>query len=148
LLIACGTWACNEASKPMGLECDQGSICADTDCDSICDDEEGAQHKRDTDRDGTPDYEDLDSDADGIPDLEEAGDDDPKTPPIDRNKDGIPDFIDKHYPLDQGKNRPLPNMMTMGVAAAEDPESDAADAETPDAQPSASCDAGDCEDPR
>jgi hypothetical protein len=131
----------------MGLECDQGAFCADADCDTICDDAEDAQHKRDSDRDGTPDFEDLDSDADGIPDLEEAGDDDPKTPPIDRNEDGVADFIDKHYPLDQGKNRPLSSMMTMAVSSA-DPEQDASDAETPSAQPLATCDAGDCEDPR
>jgi hypothetical protein len=129
----------------MGLECDQGTVCADTDCDTICDDAEGAKQKRDTDRDGTPDFEDLDSDADGIPDLEEAGDDDPATPPIDRNLDGIADVFDEHYPLDQGKNRPLPSTMEMAVSAAGSPAMEAADAETPNAQPSATCDAGDCE---
>lgn len=103
----------------MGLECEQGAVCKDSDCDTICDGTEDAKHRRDTDRDGTPDFEDLDSDGDGIPDLEEAGDDDPSSAPFDRNRDGVADYLDKHYPLDAGKDRPLPRsgMMTMGVAA-------------------------------
>jgi len=46
----------------------------------------------DTDKDGTPDYLDLDSDNDGIPDAVEAG----ATPsnPVDTDKDGIYDFRD------------------------------------------------------
>jgi gliding motility-associated-like protein len=46
----------------------------------------------DTDKDGTPDYQDLDSDNDGIPDAVEAG----ATPssPVDTDKDGVYDFRD------------------------------------------------------
>lgn len=131
LAICCVGGACNQPSKRMGLECDRATICKDSDCDTICDDAEGADRKRDTDRDGTPDFEDLDSDADGIPDLEEAGDDDPSTPPFDRNLDGRADYVDKHYPLDAGKDRPLPNtneLLSMNVSA---------ESEQPAAPPSA-----------
>lgn len=127
LLVLCCAFGCNEASKPMGLECEQGAVCKDSDCDTICDDAEDAKHKRDTDRDGTPDFEDLDSDADGIPDLEEAGDDDPLTPPFDRNLDEIADYLDKHYPLDAGKDRPLPSSGTIAMGVS-------ADTHLPDAQ--------------
>lgn len=79
--------------------CDQGRICRDSDCDSICDIEEGDEFRRDTDRDGTPDFHDLDSDNDGISDRDEAGDDDPSTPPIDRDQNGVADYLDADYPL-------------------------------------------------
>ncbi len=46
----------------------------------------------DTDRDGVPDFLDLDSDNDGIPDAIEAGPN-PATP-VDTDGDGIPDFLD------------------------------------------------------
>jgi hypothetical protein len=136
LAMCCVCGACNQPAKRMGLECEQGAVCKDTDCDTICDDAEDAKHARDTDRDGTPDFEDLDSDADGIPDLEEAGDDDPATPPFDRNLDGKADYTDKHYPLDAGKDRPLPgsSSTTMAISAPED----AAAGEPP---PSAACSA-------
>jgi hypothetical protein len=105
----------------MELECEQASVCKDSDCDTLCDDAEGAKGKRDTDRDGTPDYLDLDSDGDGIPDLEEAGDDDPRTPPFDRNQDGAPDYLDKHYPLDAGKDRGGAGATAMMMAEAGSP---------------------------
>ncbi|MBO4772818.1 MAG: tetratricopeptide repeat protein [Bacteroidales bacterium] len=47
---------------------------------------------RDTDGDGTPDYQDNDSDNDGIPDRAEAGQN-PKEPQ-DTDKDGLPDYRD------------------------------------------------------
>lgn len=117
-LVVCCVCACNQASKPAFLECERGAFCKDSDCDTICDETEDAQHERDTDRDGTPDFEDLDSDADGIPDLEEAGDDEPSTAPFDRNLDGKPDYLDKHYPLDAGKGRPLPETGSAAMSAS------------------------------
>ena len=53
-----------------------------------------AAASRDTDGDGTPDYQDDDSDGDGIPDYREAGDGDAATQPIDTDCDGTPDFRD------------------------------------------------------
>ncbi len=47
---------------------------------------------QDTDRDGLPDYLDLDSDNDGIPDAIEAGPD--PLSPLDTDGDGLPDFLD------------------------------------------------------
>jgi hypothetical protein len=139
LALCCTCAACGQPSKQNGLECDQGTVCTDSDCDTICDREEDRAHRRDTDHDGTPDFEDLDSDADGIPDLEEAGDDDPSTPPIDRNLDGKADYLDKHYPLDAGKDRPLAGSgsVAMGVEAAAASGSDPA-------PPSAACSQGEC----
>ena len=46
----------------------------------------------DTDKDGTPDYLDLDSDNDGIPDTVEAGAN--PSNPVDTDKDGVYDFRD------------------------------------------------------
>ena len=68
--------------------------CPDVDRDFICDFQEGKADARDTDRDGTPDFEDLDSDSDGILDRDEAGDADTCTPPVDSDADGTPDFFD------------------------------------------------------
>ncbi len=48
----------------------------------------------DTDGDGTPDIYDLDTDGDGFSDAEEAGDTDWMTPPIDTDGDGIFNFRD------------------------------------------------------
>ena len=48
----------------------------------------------DTDGDSTPDIFDLDTDGDGFTDAEEAGDTDVVTPPIDTDLDGTPDFRD------------------------------------------------------
>jgi hypothetical protein len=67
----------------------------DSDGDGISDLDEGCKLKRDSDKDGLPDYLDTDSDNDGIADKVEAGDGDPKTPPVDSDKDGYPDYIDK-----------------------------------------------------
>lgn len=46
----------------------------------------------DTDHDGIPDYRDLDSDNDSLADRIEAGDDDPKTPPVDTSGTKVPDY--------------------------------------------------------
>jgi hypothetical protein len=101
-LLALGVIGCSSKGTRGGpLVCDQGSICRDSDCDTICDIYEG-DDSRDTDHDGIPDYLDTDSDNDGISDRDEAGDDDPRTPPVDRNQDGIPDYLDPNYPLRAG----------------------------------------------
>jgi len=50
----------------------------------------GTEGKGDTDKDGTPDYQDVDSDNDGIPDSEET----PNGVPVDTDEDGTPDFQD------------------------------------------------------
>jgi hypothetical protein len=92
-------FGCAGKAKQKPMVCDQGSICQDSDCDTICDIVEGWETRRDTDHDGIPDYLDADSDNDGISDYEEAGDDDPATPPFDRNEDGIPDYLDPLFPL-------------------------------------------------
>ncbi|MDD9944574.1 MAG: hypothetical protein OXU20_26250 [Myxococcales bacterium] len=84
--------------QPGDAGCDDGSACRDTDCDRICDGDEGYPDQ-DTDGDGIPDYRDRDSDGDGVEDREEAGDSDPNTPPIDRNQNGIPDVVEEAYPL-------------------------------------------------
>jgi hypothetical protein len=93
--------ACSSKPKPAPIVCDEGSPCQDSDCDKICDIDEG-DAKLDTDRDGIPNFRDPDSDGDKIPDREEAGDDDPLTTPFDRNKDGVPDYLDKNFPLRAG----------------------------------------------
>lgn len=67
---------------------------ADADGDGISDAHEGAAAMVDTDKDGTPDFRDLDSDGDSIRDLVEAGDGDVATAPLDSDKDGTPDFRD------------------------------------------------------
>jgi hypothetical protein len=72
-----------------------GGSAADTDGDNISDADEGAGTNRDSDNDGTPDFEDVDSDNDGIPDAIEAGDTDVGTPPEDSDGDLTPDFIDE-----------------------------------------------------
>lgn len=82
----------------------------------------GGDEPRDTDMDGTPDFQDIDSDGDtildvddtagdadgdlvpnyidtdsdgdGILDIDEAGDTDPMTPPVGTDSDGTPDFLD------------------------------------------------------
>ncbi|HEX7477127.1 MAG TPA: MopE-related protein [Polyangiales bacterium] len=101
LLGACAAWllvGCGSASKPKPAACDQGAYCRDSDCDTICDAEEG-DASVDTDHDGTPDYLDTDSDDDTISDAEEAGDTDLRTPAFDRDLDGIPDYKEASYPL-------------------------------------------------
>lgn len=67
---------------------------ADEDGDGISDAHEGAATLVDTDRDGKPDFRDLDSDGDSLPDLNEAGDQDLTTPPFDSDGDKQPDFRD------------------------------------------------------
>jgi len=66
----------------------------DADGDTISDVDEGIATARDTDGDGTPDYQDDDSDGDGIPDYREAGDGDVTSKPVDSDGDGMSDFID------------------------------------------------------
>lgn len=68
-----------------------GTPAADTDGDTISDEDEGGE---DLDGDGIPNFEDDDSDGDGIPDSVEAGDDDLDTPPDDADGDGKPNFLD------------------------------------------------------
>lgn len=67
---------------------------ADGDGDGISDAHEGAAAMVDTDKDGTPDFRDLDSDGDSIRDEVEAGDGDLATAPLDSDQDGAPDFRD------------------------------------------------------
>jgi hypothetical protein len=80
-----------------------GGIDKDTDGDKIPnrldDDDDGdgiptimeGLPSADLDRDGKPNYLDTDSDGDGVLDAKERGDE---------NKDGVPDFLDPHYPND------------------------------------------------
>ncbi len=48
----------------------------------------------DLDGDGFDAWNDTDADGDGILDADEAGDDDPCTPPVDTDADGIPEYLD------------------------------------------------------
>jgi hypothetical protein len=98
LLACCATLACSSTAPKAKLACDYGTACRDSDCDTLCDLDEGGG-RRDSDGDGIPDSSDTDSDGDGVSDLEEAGDEDPTTPPFDRNLDGIADYLDPNYPL-------------------------------------------------
>ena len=91
--------ACSDEPQAPAAQCDDGSVCRDSDCDFICDITEGAETLRDSDGDGMPDYLDRDSDGDGVRDRDEAGDDDRLTPPVDRDKNNIPDYLDPAYPL-------------------------------------------------
>ncbi len=53
----------------------------------------------DTDKDGIPDYLDVDSDNDKVPDSTEKGTaSDASTNPADSNKDGLPDYRDPNFP--------------------------------------------------
>ncbi|MBK7396800.1 MAG: hypothetical protein IPJ34_10985 [Myxococcales bacterium] len=79
---ACIEGGCGEVDK------------TDDDGDTISNFYESKSDKKDTDKDGTPDYLDLDSDGDGMTDKQEAGDDTVVTPPIDTDGDTIPDFQD------------------------------------------------------
>lgn len=69
----------------------KGSQGGDLDGDGLSDEAEGSASNRDTDRDGIPDYRDLDSDGDGIADAVEIGD---PASPRDTDGDGKPDYID------------------------------------------------------
>ncbi|MBA3465465.1 MAG: VWA domain-containing protein [Deltaproteobacteria bacterium] len=92
LLVACGP-----AVNGGGDDSDTGG---DADGDTISDTDEGRESGVDTDKDGTPDFEDADSDGDGIPDYREAGDVDAGSNPVDTDEDGTPDFRD----LDSDEN--------------------------------------------
>jgi len=104
LLVVCLAHGCNKTPAALPIVCDQGSFCQDSDCDTICDIDEG-DDMVDTDHDGTPDYRDTDSDNDGLPDREEAGDDDRGTLPFDRNLNGILDYVEANYPLHPGRGQ-------------------------------------------
>ena len=118
--LGCLVWsACSKGSQASPIACDQGTLCRDTDCDSICDFDEGDDSLRDTDGDGTPDFKDGDADNDGIRDREEAGDDDPATKPFDRDENGVPDYLDPLYPL-HPRRRPLAEDASMMPAATSD----------------------------
>ena len=67
-----------------GSDTADGGGGGDLDGDGISDAAEGRSEGVDTDKDGIPDYRDLDSDGDGIPNSAEAGDSDLATPPVDR----------------------------------------------------------------
>jgi hypothetical protein len=97
-------WSCSKTDAPQTLVCDDGSFCQDTDCDTICDLDEGDESV-DTDKDGTPDFRDTDSDNDGLPDREEAGDEERGTLPFDRNLNGILDYVETNYPLHPGRGQ-------------------------------------------
>ncbi len=107
-LKKCGTKCVDTAYDPnncgiCGYKC-PGTACieggcgvvdkTDDDGDTISSFHESKSDKKDTDKDGTPDYLDLDSDNDGMPDKMEAGDENVVTPPIDSDGDTIPDFQD------------------------------------------------------
>src|SRR5688572_3721868 len=66
----------------------------DSDGDTIGDTDEGRGIGRDTDGDGTPDWQDADSDNDTVPDALEAGDTDVCTEPAHSDGDGAYDFVD------------------------------------------------------
>ena len=97
--------SCSSKPTPKPVVCDEGSFCQDSDCDTICDVDEG-DDSVDSDRDGTPDYLDLDSDNDGLPDREEAGDEDRGTRPFDRNLNHILDYLEPGYPLHPARMSP------------------------------------------
>ena len=65
----------------------------DTDADGWHDDVSKSYQGEDTDRDGTPDYRDLDSDGDGIFDLVEANKESVDFAAIDSNSDGRLDTV-------------------------------------------------------
>lgn len=101
LVLAVG--ACGGDKQPVGSDAstdgsDAGPTCSppppDADGDGISNADEGVQQSRDTDSDGTPDYEDTDSDDDGIPDAQEAGDENLCTPPRDTDDDGASDSVE------------------------------------------------------
>ncbi len=66
----------------------------DSDGDGISDEVEGRADDRDSDGDGTPDWEDADSDGDGLSDAEEALPFEGAYDPADSDDDGVPDFRD------------------------------------------------------
>jgi hypothetical protein len=90
--------ACSPTVTPddSGPDDDEGISGSDQDGDCISDTYEGYLEERDTDRDGTPDYEDLDSDDDGIPDRDESLDVECEgiAPPADSDEDGTPNYVD------------------------------------------------------
>ncbi len=89
-LIGCdGGTKEDSATTPL----DTGGLSyGDADGDTIIDGHESGVD--DVDGDGVPNAFDTDSDGDGIPDSVEAGDDDPRTLPVDSDSDGVPDFLD------------------------------------------------------
>lgn len=91
VLALCLLVACGPSAGGGGDDTDTGE---DADGDTISDTDEGIASAVDTDKDGTPDYQDDDSDGDGIPDYREAGDAEADTDPVDSDGDGIPDFRD------------------------------------------------------
>jgi hypothetical protein len=124
LLASLLALAACDAGETAGTGGDGGGVgdFLDTDGDTISDVDEGISAKRDTDADGTPDYQDLDSDADTILDSVEAGDADLQTPPNDSDADTKPDFID----LDSDENG-APDIFEGAADADADGVYDAAD---------------------
>jgi hypothetical protein len=108
LLGATGAVLLTQGCTPQGTagaEEERAAVFPDQDGDTIMDHhegldlpesgEEGELRWHDDDLDGTPNMLDLDSDEDGIPDEVEAGDDDLLTFPIDTDRDGLSDFVDR-----------------------------------------------------
>ncbi len=95
--LAVGATACDPTPtrrRDAGAEGD-GRVTgggADEDRDGVPDEFEGRIANRDTDSDGTPDYQDADSDGDGLFDANESGN--PGGMPLDSDGDGLADFID------------------------------------------------------
>jgi hypothetical protein len=77
-----------------GDKADPPIVISDADGDGISDEHEGVATRVDTDRDGAPDYLDLDSDGDSLPDAKEAGDNDLATAPHDSDEDQLANFRD------------------------------------------------------
>ncbi len=120
-------------------DCDSGTDAdtaglADSDGDTISDEDEGAAFGLDTDGDTIPDHLDEDSDGDGWSDADEAGDDDLRTAPRDSDSDGTPDYRDE----DSDGN---------GIDDRDEPRGDTDDDGTPDAF-DADDDGDGCIDPR
>ncbi len=110
-------WSCTQAQDQEPAEhagCDQHASCRDCDCDTICDQDEGAtqgsdcEHSsgrdRDSDGDGKPDYLDEDSDNDGHLDVDEAGDDDLTTEPCENGMDPGCGYLNPNYPVRQERD--------------------------------------------
>lgn len=115
---ACGPGSSGTDAAPPQLD--------DADGDTIADAHEERADARDSDGDGTPDYQDDDSDNDGVLDRDEAGDADTNTPPIDSDADGIADYLD----LDSDDNQ-IPDSVEgttdtdgNGIGDWQDPDND------------------------
>lgn len=98
---ACEGAACE---CPSVCPCDNGVCQPDADGDGISDADEGAneQPPRDSDADGTPDFEDSDSDDDGLADVDEGTGD--------WDGDGVGNAIDPH------NNGAVPSLLLTSIS--------------------------------